>query len=258
MNLETFVTWSLPGAFALLAVLEAAMPARRFPDRPHWWLKGLLWFAASFLTASFVAAQVDPLLAPYTLLDISSWGMLPGAVAGFFVYEAGVYAWQRLIHTVPFLWRWHQTHHAAERLDVWSAWHFHPIDLTMFTLVASVGGIVVLGLSLESALLVALAGNTLTMFQHSNLRTPVWLGWFVMRPEQHRAHHERGVHWGNFGDIALFDWLFGTYANPERMDAPVGFYDGASDELGALLWGADLQASWSRGSHGDDAVLQRE
>lgn len=55
-------------------------------------------------------------------------------------------------------------------------------------------------------------------------------------------HHQRGVHWGNFGDIALFDMIFGTWFNPRRFDAQVGLVDGGSLKLGKLLLGEDLLA----------------
>ena len=57
------------------------------------------------------------------------------------------------------------------------------------------------------------------MFQHANIRTPHWLGYIVQRPESHSAHHERGVHARNYGDLPLFDIIFGTFHNPRTSTA---------------------------------------
>ena len=70
--------------------------------------------------------------------------------------------------------------------------------------------------------------------------TPRWLGFLVTRPESHSLHHERNVHARNYGDIPLFDMLFGTFENPPAFDGEVGFYDGGSKRLGAMLAGRPI------------------
>jgi sterol desaturase/sphingolipid hydroxylase (fatty acid hydroxylase superfamily) len=78
------------------------------------------------------------------------------------------------------------------------------------------------------------------MFQHANIRTPHWLGYLVTRPECHSAHHERGVHGRNYGDIPLYDMLFGTFHNPKSFEGEVGFWDGASAKIGPMLVGREI------------------
>ena len=48
---------------------------------------------------------------------------------------------------------------------------------------------------------------------------------------------ERGVHARNYGDVPWFDMLLGTFHNPRTFDGEVGFFDGSSKKLGALLTG---------------------
>ena len=57
------------------------------------------------------------------------------------------------------------------------------------------------------------------------------------RPESHTLHHERGVHARNYGDLPLFDKIFGTFANPREVSNEVGFYEGWSKKLGPMLAG---------------------
>jgi hypothetical protein len=78
------------------------------------------------------------------------------------------------------------------------------------------------------------------MFQHLNVKTPRWLGYIVLRPEQHSVHHERGVHAYNYGNLAFMDILFGTFRNPEGFSREQGFWDGASAKVGAMLVGRDV------------------
>ena len=80
----------------------------------------------------------------------------------------------------------------------------------------------------------------LSVFQHSNIRTPHWLGYFVQRPESHSRHHERGVHTGNFADLPVFDMLFGTYRNPKDFAAETGFRRGDSSRLAEMLLFRDI------------------
>jgi sterol desaturase/sphingolipid hydroxylase (fatty acid hydroxylase superfamily) len=81
------------------------------------------------------------------------------------------------------------------------------------------------------------------MFQHANVRTPRWLGYLVQRPENNALHHERGVHAWNYGNIALWDQLRGTWRNPATWDAKAGFFDGASARLPEMLRGRDIAAA---------------
>ena len=42
------------------------------------------------------------------------------------------------MHSSDLLWRvFHQTHHSAERVDIWGALYFHPLDVIGFAFVGS-------------------------------------------------------------------------------------------------------------------------
>lgn len=73
------------------------------------------------------------------------------------------------------------------------------------------------------------------MFQHLNVRTPLWLGYIVQRPESHLIHHERGVHASNYGDIPLPDMIFGTFRNPRDWSGLNGFHQGSTLRIGPML-----------------------
>lgn len=98
----------------------------------------------------------------------------------------------------------------------------------------------VLGVNVEASALVSLLVVGCAMFQHANIRTPLWLGYLVHRPGSHSVHHARGVHAFNYCDLPLWDMAFGTFRNPERFEPAAGFYDGASKRMGAMLVGVDM------------------
>lgn len=254
MDIEIVVTLAIIAVFFAFALVERILPGYAYPRRPLWVLRGLGWFVAAFGVGSLVPLWTDEFLARHGLLDLSSWGVwgfLPGVVA----YQVLGYAWHRALHTVPLLWRFHQTHHASERLDIWSALRMHPVDVAGWTVLVSVSSILLLGLSLEAALLNAFFANVMAWFGHTNVRTPRWLGYFIARPENHSVHHARGVHAKNYADLPLVDWLFGTFENPETSAGDVGFWNGASEHTVRLLLGqqvhdlvSEVEASSARGA----------
>lgn len=229
------------GLFAGFAILDLAAAARAFPRMRLWKLRGLLFTLSYFVLATYAPLLWDGLLGEHRLFDATAFPLWAQIVGGFVLLELGVYAWHRTMHNVQPLWRWfHQMHHSAERVDVWGAFYFSPLDVIGFTFVGSlvlVGGF---GIGAEAAIVVNVFVTFLGMLQHANLRTPHWLGYLIIRPESHAAHHERGVHAYNYCDLPLWDMLFGTFRNPRRWEGQAGFWDGASSRIGAMLIGKDV------------------
>jgi sterol desaturase/sphingolipid hydroxylase (fatty acid hydroxylase superfamily) len=229
------------GLFAGFAALDLLARARAFPNVPTWKIKGIAFAMLYFAVTTFAPLMWDGLLGPYQLVDGSGLPFWAQVVVGFLVLEALVYAWHRTMHNVQPLWRWfHQMHHSAERVDIWGAFYFHPLDMIGWAMVGSLALVLGIGLTAEAAIVVAVASTFCAMFQHANIRTPRWLGYFVTRPESHSMHHERGVHAFNYGDVPWFDMLLGTFRNPERFDGQVGFFDGSSSKVGAMLIGKEI------------------
>lgn len=234
--------------YAALIVWEALAPARRLPKLPWWQLRGLAAFAAYFFISTYVPLLLAQPLGRLQLFDLSILGRWGGAAVGVLAYEFVGYAYHRGVHASDFLWRSvHQMHHSAERLDTWGAFWFAPLDMIGWTLVFSVS-LTIAGVSAEATILAVYATTLLTIFQHTNIRTPVWLGYLVQRPESHSRHHARGVHNGNYADLPLVDMLFGTFHNPAQFANETGFRPGTSSRVGAMLTFRDVSS--------DDASLE--
>jgi sterol desaturase/sphingolipid hydroxylase (fatty acid hydroxylase superfamily) len=236
--------------------LETRFPARRLPAAQGHRIRGALSLLSFFLVSSYLPYLLAPLLAPLQLADLSALGTWGGAACATLLYQALGYAYHRSLHRFDLLFRAvHQAHHSAERLDVPSAFLFGPLDMVGWTLCSTLA-LTVLGVTPEATIAFVLAGSVLSTFQHANLRTPRWLGYFIQRPESHSQHHARSVHRNNYADLPIFDLIFGTFDNPQGFAPEAGFYDGASARVTDLLLLRDVSRPPS-GSNVTDRSAQR-
>ena len=233
--------WIALALFAGFVLLELGAHAKSWPRVRGWQVQGIVFTAIYFVLATLAPLFWDAWLGQYQLVDASQLPFWAQVVGGFLVLEFFIYAWHRTMHNTPLLWRWfHQMHHSAERLDIWGAFYFHPLDVLGFAFFTSVALVLGFGLSGEAALLVNVMATFLGMFQHMNVRTPRWLGYLVQRPESHSLHHKRGHHANNYGDLPLYDMIFGTFANPREFQGEVGFHEGGSRKVGSMLIGREI------------------
>jgi sterol desaturase/sphingolipid hydroxylase (fatty acid hydroxylase superfamily) len=230
--------------FAFLAG-EKLWPARRFPPR-----KGWQWLGVGFLVLIGTVGAVVPLLLPVEWMAAHRWldgtglGPVGGALVGYFVLSGIAYAYHRSAHNAGFLWRGlHQLHHSPQRVDIAGSVLFHPLEMVVQVLMQLFVTVIVLGLDPVAAALTGYLAAFYGMFQHWNVRTPPWLGYFIQRPEAHCVHHRKGVHAYNYGDLPLWDILLGTFRNPREFNGECGFEAPGDRRLGAMLAFADANAA---------------
>jgi sterol desaturase/sphingolipid hydroxylase (fatty acid hydroxylase superfamily) len=227
--------------YAGLMLWELLFPARRLPSIRGWHWRGLAAFAVFFFLSSYLPLFWSVHLEAYQLFDLTALGVWIGTLVGLLVYEFGVYVWHRTMHGSNVLWRgFHQMHHSAERLDTFGAFWFSPFDMLGWIVLSSLCLTLVVGLSAEAATMVLYVTTFMAVFQHSNIRTPRWVGYIVQRPESHSIHHGRGVHACNYSDLPLFDIVFGTFRNPRNHASEQGFYDGASSRVWSMVLFRDV------------------
>ena len=226
------ISIALLALYAALMVWEAVAPARPLPHVSNWQIKGLLAFTANFFVATYLPLFWDQHLAKWQLLDLSALGLIGGTIIGFVIFELTLYAWHRTMHNSNWLWRgFHQMHHSAERLDTFGAFWVSPMDMIGFAFTGSLSLVLIAGVSAPVATNILLMTVFLAIFQHMNVKTPHWLGYFIERPESHSVHHARGVHAYNYCDLPIIDMMFGTFKNPRNFEQETGFYNGASNRV---------------------------
>jgi sterol desaturase/sphingolipid hydroxylase (fatty acid hydroxylase superfamily) len=226
---------------AIGVIVERKWPARSYPTLPFWRLKGLSFFLLTGLLSPLIAIVCEATFGQARLFDGSRLGFAGGILVGLLAESFGLYWLHRAFHHFDFVFRWvHQLHHSLERVDTFAAVYNHPLEfLTQGTQAAIILSFVVGLPPLEYTVAIGILFG-INLFQHMNIRTPRWVGWFIPRPESHNVHHERGVHAFNYSDLPVWDMIFGTYRNPAEFTARTGFYDFASLQMGAMLFGRDV------------------
>ncbi len=225
--------------FFVFALLERVFTGYPWPKQPLWIARGLAWLAMVVLFNHFTSSTIDMIVPQYSFIDFSGMGLW-ALVPGILIYEVALYGYHRALHDVPYLWRLHQTHHSSERLDIWSAYHIHPVELLGWSFVGAFVFRGLLGTTIETAFWFGIFITTIQTIQHANIRTPKWLGYLIARPENHMLHHARGKHRANYADLPIIDMLFGTFALPESAPKEVGFWDGASQRFVEQMLGKDV------------------
>ncbi len=260
MSLADFINLALPFLFLLAMGVEALSGSgRRFPIVRRWRIIGIAALIVTLAVNVLVAPAVLGLLprhspfghSPLEMPDMGLWAAVPTVIlTTFFTYWT-----HRIQHRHDSLWRLgHQLHHSVQRVDIASAMMFHPIDVAVQATATTLAAWL-LGVTVEAAALAGAIGFAIALFQHLNLATPSWIGFIVQRPEAHCLHHEREVHARNYGDLPVWDMLFGTYANPAVVDVPVGFAGYRSTRIGSMILCFDVHAGGGR-STDHDALMR--
>jgi sterol desaturase/sphingolipid hydroxylase (fatty acid hydroxylase superfamily) len=228
-------------ACALLMILaEARWTGRRFPKVAGWHARALSLNAIQAAVVLVAGVAWEPWMQAHQLLPGSRLGAVGGAVVGYVVLTFVYYWWHRARHESDFLWRWvHQTHHSPQRLEIVTSFYKHPIELVLNGLLSSAMLYLVLGVSPAAASGAVLVCGLAELVYHWNVATPRWLGFVFQRPEMHCVHHREGSHTHNYGDLPIWDMLFGTFDNPARFDGQCGFGD-KEHRLAEMLIGIDV------------------
>ena len=245
------------GLLALFAALEALAPRRaRVLPRSGRWLTNLGMTVLNTLALRAVAIGV-PLLAVGAALDASAqhsglfnqlqWPPVLEIASSLLILDFAIWLQHLITHKVPLFWRFHRVHHADRDFDVTTAVRFHPVEIVA-SMAVKIGLVYALGPSAVAVLLFEVLLNATALFNHANLRLPLWLDrglrWVLVTPDMHRVHHSviRVEHDSNFGfALSVWDRIFRTYraqpeAGHEAMVVGLQWQDDKPAKLGWSLW----------------------
>ncbi len=167
------------GFFILLSFLEKLRPLRRLKRAwgPRWALN-LAVTALAFVTGALTVRPVALGTAAWAeahgfgllnLLPLPLWAQLAG---GVLLMDLSFYYWHRLNHIRPWLWRFHNVHHADPDMDVSTSFRFH-VGEVLYSTVFRLLQAGLLGVLPVTYLTYELLFNCATMFHHSNVQLPV-------------------------------------------------------------------------------------
>ena len=150
------------------------------------------------------------------------------AVISFLAMDLLLYCLHKASHRIDCLWMLHKVHHNDPYLNVTTAFRLHFLEIILITAMKAV---LVMVLGIEKTYLLAneLVITFFIMLHHSNivLLAEELLGWIIITPYLHRAHHStlRHEHDRNYGAVlSLWDRLFGTLAQLKPKEIGVKDY----------------------------------
>jgi len=230
-------------AAGLMMAAERAAPGSVLPRVRGWWGRAVLINGAQVGIALVAGFTWNRWLQGHSVLHVAGWPSWAAVGLTYFVSTFIYYWWHRVRHESSFWWRVaHQMHHSASRLEIFTSFYKHPLEIALNSVLSAAICYPLMGCTVAQGAAYTLIIAVAEMFYHWNIRTPRWIGTLVQRPESHRLHHRRFHHTRNYGDLALWDWLFGTYSNPKRADkVQCGF--GGENELrfGAMLAAREVE-----------------
>lgn len=210
---------------ALMVLIERIWPANGLPNVRGWWLRILLVNLAQVGVVILAGFTWEKWLSAASLFHLSAWlGDVPAALIAYFVSTFVYYWWHRIRHESAFFWKLcHQIHHSPRRIELLASFYKHPLEIFLNSLISAALVYTLLGCSVTAAAIYTGLTAVAEYFYHWNICTPHWIGFLIQRPESHRIHHKYRHHTQNYADIPLWDWLFGTFHNPEKSPARCGF-----------------------------------
>lgn len=192
-------------------------------------LLAMLFVSAQLVVTMSVAFTLQQNFGSVNLIQLP-WLLIAAVfTAVFFVAEdLSRFLLHRAMHRIPFLWRYHKTHHSAQILTPLTLHRVHPIEICLYY----ARGVLVFGI--VSGVFIYVFGSKLSALDilgvdalgflfnmvAANLRhSHIWLSFgrferVFISPAQHQIHHSTAPehHDTNFGTcLAVWDRLFGSW-----------------------------------------------
>lgn len=198
---------------------------------------GLMTTAATLATFG-VTDSIDAIANTTTGLGL--FAGLPNYVtvpSALVVSSLIIYWIHRAEHT-PLLWPLHAVHHVGKDFNILLFYRRHPVVLVFRSI--TLFGLLFLGFPLGAAAAAFMILRAASLWAHSDLPTNSFVErWIVLGPRGHGIHHgtDPSCFNANYGDLVIWDRLFGTY----KADAPEPLVYGCADPDGIYQSGNPLR-----------------
>lgn len=165
------------------------------------------------------------------LLSISSLPK-PLALFTFFILSDFI-QWNvhRLLHTLPFLWKIHKTHHSVKQMGFAAHFRYNWMEPIVYKSLLYLPIMIVGGVNIEDVFIVHFISIAIGHLNHANLGWDYgYLKYILNNPKMHIWHHSKVIpnkNGINFGiSLSLWDYLFKTnYIPSDGRDIELGFND---------------------------------
>ncbi|WP_372367623.1 sterol desaturase family protein [Candidatus Uabimicrobium sp. HlEnr_7] len=171
-------------------------------------INSMFIFLLTWITTKPVFSGIIPLCIPNPHIQF---------LISFLLLDFFMYTWHRLMHEVPWGWKFHQVHHSELNLNTSSSFRFHSIEI-FTSKILQLGWIWLLGIDLEFYFFYEIIFIVIVLFQHSNIAVPFCLdkimSYVIVTPNFHRIHHSQNGYEANSNYssvLSLWDFVFRTF-----------------------------------------------
>lgn len=193
------------------------------------WREGCLTDIFYYFSGYFIGRGTSQYLLVFVLISQGSMPTLSSFMSrqslglqvfiSILIGDLSFYFVHRLLHTVPWLWRFHAIHHSSTHIDWLATVRVHPFE-QILTKACQMIPLYLLGLSTEALAIYAMFSSAIAFFIHANIRVrfPI-LKWIIATPEFHHWHHDRHPKLSaqNLAvQLPFLDYIFGTWHMPEN------------------------------------------
>ena len=219
------------------SLLESLLPLHRaqrrwradlWVDLGHGLVNFFLVFVLLVLTMAPVVSLAEALTPAWLTRAVSGQPWWLQFIEVMLAADIGIYTGHRLMHVVPFLWRFHAIHHSAKELDWATSYRSHAVDslvihwwMLVFLVVIPFDAAVVQAHAIYFGIQSA--------FLHANLRLDLGpLRVLYASPWFHRWHHSDLIEARDKNFVSHFPWvdaLFGTLYFPKDPPKTLGVED---------------------------------
>ncbi len=219
------------GTFAVLYVFERKRPLRKQIEQKEInTIRNLVIASAAGLVINFLEKPVTDKLTVFVekknfgLLKILRLPKFLETALAVVLLDYTLYIWHVLTHKLPFLWRFHQVHHADLDLTASTAIRFHFGEMTI-SVAFRAGQILLIGVSPKALQIWQSLLFLSVFFHHSNVRLPKGfeekLEKIIVTPRLHGIHHSEKIeemdsNWSS--GLSIWDSLHGTFRNDIPQD----------------------------------------
>lgn len=141
----------------------------------------------------------------------------------------------RMLHRVPWMWKFHKVHHSVKEMGFAAQFRFHFLETIVYKSIQYIP-LAMIGFGIEQFFVVHMFTVFVGHLNHANLDWSYGkFGYVFNNPRMHIWHHAKALpaerpYGMNFGlTLSIWDYLFGTaYVPDSGRDIELGFEDDAN------------------------------